>query len=452
VSGPKVVRVVTREELMARAEQMLVRLEHSLEQWRLESAALGQLTSEDESRFLQRHTDMRQLLRDDKFDELTKQVAHELEFIGTDLTRRREAAARAQAALVTRRLRARENAQVLLAALSDKAPPPPAEVLAGLRSLTSSSSVEDADKALGLAQRYLTSQLSRSELTEAQRELAVRLSNGETTPSLTDWKHTQVTADDARRTDAIAARIASLEILGESDRAQQFFAQLEGIRVASPGSSRDIQLDSLTLELVAAAAEANARVAAVREANELIASLTASCAAESTELRASLMEGIQQRDLRLLSSVLERGRTLLDTDLQRKAANARRAVVLRGLAKLGYEVNEAMAGAWCQDGRIVISKPGLSGYGVELRGNTDLDRMQVRAVALSGERDTSRDTQAETQWCTDFTTLQQALARDGNAVAIERALPVGATPLKVIAKQEAGSSQGAAGSTGRGLR
>ena len=125
------------------------------------------------------------------------------------------------------------------------------------------------------------------------------------------------------------------------------------------------------------------------------------------------------------------GRAVLDAGTKAAAAHARRAAVLQGLAKLGYAVHEGMETAWVESGRVVVQKPNLDGYGVELSGPPDAERLQVRTVALEEDRDTSRDLDAEHLWCGDFTKLKDDLALAGSRVLVDRALGVGAVPLKV---------------------
>jgi hypothetical protein len=75
------------------------------------------------------------------------------------------------------------------------------------------------------------------------------------------------------------------------------------------------------------------------------------------------------------------------------------------------------------------------GYGVEIGGGADAARVQVRTVAFRGASapaDSARDVDAETIWCGDLLQLQAEFAAGGGAIVIERALPVGAVPLKVI--------------------
>lgn len=58
--------------------------------------------------------------------------------------------------------------------------------------------------------------------------------------------------------------------------------------------------------------------------------------------------------------------------------------------------------------------------------------MQVRTVAFGDERSAARDLDAEHLWCGDFDKLKVELDLAGSSVLIERALGVGAVPLKVV--------------------
>ncbi len=74
-------------------------------------------------------------------------------------------------------------------------------------------------------------------------------------------------------------------------------------------------------------------------------------------------------------------------------------------------------------------------YGVELGGGTKSERLQVRAVTFGSAqspRNVSRDRDMETIWCSEFERLRMLVSAAGGGIEIEHALPVGATPLKVL--------------------
>ncbi|MNR21080.1 hypothetical protein D3C85_1379590 [compost metagenome] len=78
----------------------------------------------------------------------------------------------------------------------------------------------------------------------------------------------------------------------------------------------------------------------------------------------------------------------------------------------------------------MLRKVATPGYGVEVGGKADNGRLQVRAVALSGDRDKTRDRDIETIWCSEFQRLQALLKDRGSELLIERSLSVGEVPLK----------------------
>jgi hypothetical protein len=83
----------------------------------------------------------------------------------------------------------------------------------------------------------------------------------------------------------------------------------------------------------------------------------------------------------------------------------------------------------------VIKRASQPGYGLELSGKIDGGRVQMRTVAIrnpGSSVDSARDKDAETIFCSDVATLQKRLSEAGGDLFIERALPVGSTPLKIV--------------------
>ena len=123
----------------------------------------------------------------------------------------------------------------------------------------------------------------------------------------------------------------------------------------------------------------------------------------------------------------------IEEALRQHAAVSRREAVLEGLASLGYEVREGMETAWAEAGSVVLRKTATPGYGVEVGGRAEGGRLQVRAVSLSEANDRARDRDIETIWCGEFSRLRALLAEQGSELAVEKALGVGAVPLKTVA-------------------
>ncbi|WP_446469069.1 hypothetical protein [Xenorhabdus stockiae] len=88
--------------------------------------------------------------------------------------------------------------------------------------------------------------------------------------------------------------------------------------------------------------------------------------------------------------------------------------------------------AWLTDGQVVISHPLTPDYGLELgAGSEESTRFQVRTVAFSEERDTTRDRDIDAIWCQQHHQLQENLAKAGAELTIDRALPPGSGKMKV---------------------
>jgi hypothetical protein len=103
-----------------------------------------------------------------------------------------------------------------------------------------------------------------------------------------------------------------------------------------------------------------------------------------------------------------------------------------------------METAWVRDGRVVIKRASQPGYGVEIGGKVESGRMQMRTVAIRNPNeaaDAVRDRDAETIFCGDVAKLQAQLAEEGGGIVIERALPIGATPLRVVTDTSSASDE-----------
>jgi hypothetical protein len=99
MSGPKVVRIVTREEIIAICKDHLAQLEASLQQWERIGRRNEVVGDKEVERARTRHAKLRALLAADRFTELQKQVPEEIAYLQSDTERRlAEAASRAASA------------------------------------------------------------------------------------------------------------------------------------------------------------------------------------------------------------------------------------------------------------------------------------------------------------------------------------------------------------------
>ena len=88
MSGPKVVRIVTREEIITICQDHLARVEVALQRWEGVGRRNQLIDDEDVTRARKRQDELRALLTADRFTELQKQVPDEIAYLQSDTQRR----------------------------------------------------------------------------------------------------------------------------------------------------------------------------------------------------------------------------------------------------------------------------------------------------------------------------------------------------------------------------
>ncbi|WP_216636698.1 hypothetical protein [Stenotrophomonas sp. LM091] len=224
--------------------------------------------------------------------------------------------------------------------------------------------------------------------------------------------------------------IAELQVLQGPAVAAPYLEALHHAEQETAPQRRNLLLDSLVLELAAASAAFAQRRVQLERLQDVASRLAALDPLDHAPLLAQVGACSTDTALPLLTALTQQCDTALASHQQALAAVSRRQAVLDGLASLGYEVREGMATAWQDNGAVVLKKAATPGYGVEVGGQADGGRLQVRAVALAADRDRSRDRDIETLWCGEFGRLQALLHGQGTELVVERALGVGEVPLK----------------------
>lgn len=422
MSGPKVVRIVTREEVIANCQGHLARLDAALAGWSKDGRRTETLTDTEVEAARSRRDQIAALLGEDRFLELQKAVPEEIAFLKGDLKNRMEKAAAAQARARTVVRRQKEAAGSLLKALSRQGGNSPAPVLQAL----SDAAKGKGDVAAALRMGFkLLGAPAKDGL--ALQDLAQRLKADRPQRSLSDWLAAQPPSADELALSRIETRLGELATLGDELQVAEFQTRLRRIEDGENEARRPLLMDSLGLDVAHALARARSLADLQGQLDEALAELGTLNAEAATELadtaRARSVESAASQLARLLQAI-EHHKAL-------NAAEARRSAILEGLASLGYEVGQELSTAWVRDGRVVLRRPAQPGYGVEVGGGASAERVQMRVVAFGeGAIDPGRDRDAEMLWCGDVTSLQAQLAAAGAALTIEKALAIGAVPLK----------------------
>jgi hypothetical protein len=430
MSGPKVVRVVTRDELVAEGEAALRRLIESVNLWVEECSSIGRTPAAEIERTLARQKELESVLRADRFQEFRTTANREIEFLEADVERRRANAAQARAREQLRRENGSQNARALLTMLRSRPGGAPAGLLGSLEDAAAGHlSMEEIDRILGRSFQAVTESGDDGRLTKEQQELARRLASAESSPSFAEWKASRVVVD--ARHEVALHQLFELEMLHASEVVAHFRGRLDSIALLTAEGARSIRYDSLLVELRAAKEEAGMR-SQLRKALRLAGAELAAAKSASDPLLQKIRALAQDCAVKEMKALLQDANAEVASMLKERAAVARRRAILDGLGKLGYDVQEGMATALAQSGRVVVRNPSMPGYGVELAGGAEAGRLQVRAVAFATSRDATQDVNAETKWCADFGKLQVEVAARGGELVIERAMAVGAVPLRVV--------------------
>lgn len=432
MSGPKVVRVVTREERIAVCEGLLAQLAAASRALQADAVRLGDSEGEELARSTARREALMELVRQDDFDKAETQIRQEIGFISS---KRHEVVERAaSAAAVARRQLSsqRHAANTLLKELERRAPEAHAEFAAGLRQIADQSkATKTAESVLAKAMASLSPVEPKSHLSDEQKALARSLQPAQGAD--VDSKSWQsVTAQDKRIVD-LQHRLAQIDVLGSSDATTSFTKRLDALELEAEGPLRNMKLDALVIEVASTVDRLRRLGVLVESARTALAEAealgsTLELASVTQELRAALDDPDETRLTKATADIAE----AVGLARAAKAASARREAILAGLATLGYQVNENMATSWVDEGRVVLKKADTDMHGVEIASAPDAQRLQIRAVAFAAALPPAANLAAENAWCGDFGRLQEHLQQQAGELAIERALPVGAVPLKVV--------------------
>lgn len=430
MSGPKVVRIVTREEIIAICEGHLRGLDQAIEAWVTSGKRIQELSDEEISAIMARRRQLGALLAQDAFMGLQKQVPDEIAFLAADADRRRQIAVDKKAQAKKRQRQGRDSATALITALKVRGIALSSELEISLNAIASGTELQNADATLARGFALLAPQ-DATELSDAQRAAVSSLMTGREGQDFTAWKLAHTSGAANPRIERIDHQIAELGTMLETDRMADFVSRLRTIETMDRGSQQNLLLDSLILDLAAALEAARKHQVAMSELLALAADLRAGDL-PAVKLLERINNCSSSTALSVMTGLIDECKAFITQSQQSREAELRRDAILQGLAKLGYEVNEGMKTAWAKDGQVIAKKPSLPGYGVEIGGQAQSGRLQVRSVALTNNRDTSRDKDVETIWCGEFTKLQELLAEHGDNLLIERALGVGVVPLKVV--------------------
>ena len=439
MSGPKVIVVVTRQEVIDTCRAAIAEVNHALLEWQRVMDRNMIIATDDLARLTKSRDSLLRLLAADQFIEVQKAAPS---LVG-------EIRSNAQLQIATQDSRAlREkrqerslqfSAEAVLARCRSMSLNIPAECL---RVLTDASAGRGGDapaiqRAISQATEALYAQEQKT-ASAKQRDLADVLGRtGDDTCATHVLRDAEASLADPRLT-RIAALVAELENLGEDATAATFRSSLEragNADLKGDKHQKSLLLDSLEIEITPALKRArkihDLRLAIGAESEK--ARATGDFEACQSHLSAA-DEHLRRGDADKATASLAAAQELRGQQSRHRAAQASREAILQGLKDLGYAVQEGMATQLAAKKQLVVRHTGKPGVGVELTGTGDGGRLQARMVAIQGVgRGPETDKQVEEKWCSEFQTLQAAIARAGGLLRVEKASAAGAVPLKTVA-------------------
>lgn len=417
MSGPKVVRIVTREEILEICNGMLARVDAALAEWTRVGRQHDCIDEEALAAAQHRRNELAALIAADRFTELQKQAPEEEAFLRNDIQVSLAKVAAKQAAARKVQRREREAAASLLRSLKSRGAALDPELERRLA----------RGEAGALAEGFQL--LANAAGTPAgSRDLAARLGVGAEHRSFADWLASQPVSDTDPAIEKIEMRIAELASLVDETTMARWRERLDEALAAEP-ARRALLQDGLDVETGRALTEVKQRAAAATDLRLVIAELAA--AGRETSL---LSQDIDALNAQAVAGRISQARSALEAHRSALSQAARRAAILEGLTGLGYEVTEGMNTTLADNGKLVLRSAARPDYGVEV--SPAGERVQMRPVAFTSSGgvgpDRTRDRDAETIWCGDVSALQEKLDEIGGGLVIEKSTPIGATPLKRI--------------------
>jgi hypothetical protein len=396
MSGPKVVRVLTREERMAPSLKLLSALRNAIARCEERCRNEGGIEGKNMPAFKERLRNLEEKVRDaNRFSALEDTIRAELAFV-------QDTYAKARQAVVEQRGRER------------------------LRKYSAQFMQAFLDEQREQQVRFHENSRQEVSLTKAQENIlhGLRGDSGNGSAELWDAAALAVPEPVTR----LERVMAELEIL-HPESARGFALRLADLYGQPDGLKRDMLRDSLLIELSTAVKEQKEIERAIMELEDV-----SSLHDLDADTAKAVKSAIRARDCVQLARTHQQIAAMVKKKEEENFAALRRKIVLDGLAALCYEKGMEMATFEEKDGRIVLRKSENVHYGVEIAGMSS-PRMQVRVVSFSEKTSPGADIEAENAWCAQLAVLREKSRESGVEIAVDMARRAGEVPVKKICRE-----------------
>ena len=230
------------------------------------------------------------------------------------------------------------------------------------------------------------------------------------------------------RLESMMSDLVSADI--EEEGKQLFLERVQSLLNHPPSQQLDMKIDSLSIDIkthIHSARKMKASILAFNLALDNLTQLRLTENLSTIDLENATIEDIDNATAALTKHY--------EDEVIAKNAELKRVALLKAFGKLGYNVNNHLETAYVKNGRLVMGKASESPYGVELASSPNMARLQVRVVAKAGsesQRSTALDKAEEQRWCQDFTSLSNQLTEEGLLIEIDRQLEPGESIVKAV--------------------
>lgn len=437
MSGPKVVRVVTREEMEATCRRLIKDVEEAADAFVRVAKRLNLDDASLRAGLQNRVDELERSLKAERWRDVQKQGPQTIMFLRSETERIRSEAITAATRVMSKRRRMVDSARSLIVAYENSGTAIPANLAQVMASAmdVEQEALPELQSVVEKAFRALKSSTEPTRPSDKQIQFADRLRKGEVGVTLSEWLATcpQSSGVEDSRLDALLVEIS---VSMNSMVAVTFFHRAARIAEESLASRRALLTDSLTLDIAEELKRQRMADEAMARLTQALGKLAVVASPATKAIEDRLSAALAGGDSSNVDGLVLEAQVVADRETNTIIAAARRKAVLNGLATLGYEIRATMETAWAREGRLVITRPGRSDYGVELGAPADASRLQFRLVgseAPSMPRTASRDKDEEAIWCSEFERLRALISTQGGSVELERVVAPGVQAVKSIA-------------------
>lgn len=225
MSGPKVVRVVSKAERIADCYNQLESVKSSFNEWYKFAKKHDVLTSDGTKEIEKQILQIDHLINREKFEEANQKCTKAIVQIKQDISRIRDDVIAKAELERSIRMKLKYTAEMLVSVFNKNNYPIPNElqkiVLSVLNADESDLSIYK-DFLDNIITNYLTEAADKNKLTSGQRELATQLLEGESHQNFADWRLMHDKETIAENSQRLNKLLAELSVLDETPNTQAF--------------------------------------------------------------------------------------------------------------------------------------------------------------------------------------------------------------------------------------